>query len=72
MGKLKQVFNDTGIFFDDEEEDLELDSLHFISILCEIENAFDIEIPYEVMTSNELHSFGDFSRLVSKLEEGGV
>ncbi len=67
--QVQTAFNNTGIFFVNEEEDLNLDSLHFISILCELEEAFGIEIPADIMTSDNLHTFGDFCNLVLKLKE---
>ena len=67
--QVQTAFNNTGIFFVNEEEDLNLDSLHFISILCELEEAFGIEIPADIMTSDNLHTFGDFCDLVLKLKE---
>lgn len=67
--QVQTVLNNTGIFFITEEEDLNLDSLHFISLLCELEEAFGIEIPADIMTSNTLHTFGDLCRLVLTLKE---
>lgn len=67
--QIQTTFNNTGVFFVDEEEDLNLDSLHFISILCELEETFGIEIPADIMTSDNLHTFGDFCDMVLKLKE---
>lgn len=67
--QVQTAFNNTGIFFVNEEEDLNLDSLHFISILCELEETFGIEIPADIMTNDNLHTFGDFCDLIYKLKE---
>lgn len=67
--QIQTILNNTGIFCINEEEDLNLDSLHFISLLCELEEAFDIEIPADITTSNNLHTFGDFCNLVLTLKE---
>lgn len=67
--QVQTTLNNTGIFFVSEEENLNLDSLHFISLLCELEEAFGIEIPADIMASNNLHTFGDFCAMILKLKE---
>lgn len=64
--RLIKVFNEAGIFLNSENyhEPLQLDSLHYISIICEIENEFDIEIPDEILSENILSTFQDFLNLV--------
>ena len=49
--KLKTVFSDNGYVIYDEavEDQLEIDSLQFLSIMCDIESQFDIEIPDEFL-----------------------
>lgn len=67
--QVKTTFNNTGIFFVNEDEDLNMDSLHFISVLCEIEEVFGIEIPADIMTSDNLRTFSDFCNLILNLKE---
>ena len=64
--RLIRVFNESGIFLNSENyhEPLQLDSLHYISIICEIENEFDVEIPDEVLSENILSTFQDFLNLI--------
>lgn len=55
MEKLAKIFRESGIALNLENPDeaLELDSLHYISIICEIENEFDAEISNEVISAYE-------------------
>ena len=64
--RLEKLLNESGIQFDREklDESLELDSLHYISIICEIENEFEIEVSDEVLLENKLESFNDFIKLI--------
>jgi len=64
--RLKNILNESGIEFDTNnlDESLELDSLHYISIICEIENEFDITISDEILVENQLASFNDFLKLI--------
>ena len=66
--RLVRVFNEAGVFLNPEDpnEPLLLDSLHYISIICEIENEFDVEISDEVLSENILSSFQDFLNLINK------
>lgn len=68
--KLIQIFNESGVELNLENlnENLELDSLHYISIICEIENIFDIEVPDDVLGGKPLLSFNDFFELVFNLK----
>ena len=54
--QLKQIINESGVEMDmsNQNEDLNLDSLHYISIICEIEDVFDVEIPDEFLGENVL------------------
>ena len=64
--QLKQIMNESGVEMDlsNPNEDLKLDSLHYISIICEIETVFDIEIPDEFLREKALSSFNDFVQLI--------
>lgn len=64
--QLKQIINESGVEMDmsNQNEDLNLDSLHYISIICEIEDVFDVEIPDEFLGENVLSSFNDFVQLI--------
>lgn len=67
--KLKQIFKENGLDIPDKEEDclLELDSLRTIAIIVSIENAFDIEIPDEFLSSEMLATFQDYYELLMSL-----
>ena len=64
---LMDVFKQNGYSIADENDSaqLELDSLQFISILCDVE--FGISIPDEYMTGENLSTFCDFVKLVTEL-----
>ena len=49
--RVKTILEQNGIFFyDDMEEILDLDSLTYVSILVELENEFQIDIPEQYLT----------------------
>ncbi|MBI5978592.1 phosphopantetheine-binding protein [Clostridium perfringens] len=45
-----------------------LDSLQFITFICDIENEFDIEIPEENLIISNFESFNDFIELIYNLK----
>lgn len=63
---LIKIFNQAGIYLTEEdfEEELQLDSLQFITLIVEIENIFSIEISEKHYTDNTLRTFLDFLKLV--------
>lgn len=65
---LTEIFEEAGVYFasDKLDEKLELDSLHYVSIICDIEDHFDIEIPDEYLTTNPLLTLNDFLQLIDK------
>jgi acyl carrier protein len=67
---LKTIFAVNGYQINGKEEDwqLELDSLQFISIICDIENKFDIEIPENFLTGEGLDSYTDILNMVVKIK----
>lgn len=68
-GMLKQVFLNNGIEISlgEEDEDLELDSLQTIALYVDIENTFEIEIPDEYLSNENLLSFRNFYELLTIL-----
>lgn len=67
---LKQVFLNNGIEISlgEEDEDLELDSLQTIALYVDIENTFEIEIPEEYLSDENLLSFRNFYELLTILK----
>lgn len=63
---VKNIFLESGISFDEVNTDdqLEIDSLHSISIICELEDAFDILIPEEYFAENKLTCFSDYVDMI--------
>ena len=70
--KLKMIFAGNGyIVYDDEvNEKLEVDSLQFLSILCDIESQFDIAIPDEFLINDDLCSYNDVMNMVTAALKG--
>lgn len=70
--KLREIFADNGYFVyeGEEETQLQLDSLQFISIICDIENEFDLSVPEEVLSGEGLNNFYDFVVMVQKIMGG--
>ena len=67
-------FNNIGVLFDSDEEDFLIsdvieDSLMFVSMLVEIEQEFDIEIPDDYLAKDRLSSFHDLEELVKLLTD---
>ena len=67
--KLKTVFSDNGYVIYDEavEDQLEIDSLQFLSIMCDIESQFDIEIPDEKVMISQL---GTLDQIINVVRDG--
>ncbi len=70
--KLKTVFSDNGYVIYDEavEDQLEIDSLQFLSIMCDIESQFDIEIPDEFLVADNLDTYNDVVKMVEDILKG--
>lgn len=68
--ELKKIFSNNGLTLVEGEETkfLDLSSLRLISIIVDVENAFDIEIPDEYLRENALGSFSDFYELLHMLK----
>lgn len=65
--ELLKVFGDTGLFIDDQDillQDYFLDSLMFISIIVGIEEAFNIELPDDMLL---IQNLGTFNTLLDRI-----
>lgn len=64
--KLINLMNSCGFNISNEnmDENLEYDSLQFISTMVDIENEFNIEIPDEFMLSFGLDTANDFLNMI--------
>jgi len=64
---LEEVFCDNGVFIDDKSillADYLPDSLSFVNIIIGIEEAFNIELPDEMLM---IENFGTFESLVANI-----
>lgn len=70
-GKLRTIFAQNGyqVNSGDEDERLELDSLQFISIICDIENVFEITMPDHYLSGEDIDTFTDVLSIVEKLSK---
>ena len=50
--KLIEIFNDYSIDIYNEQQVSDIDSIEYISLIIEIEDSFDIEIPDEFLDGN--------------------
>ncbi len=67
--KLKMIFENSGIEISEDNlcDNLELDSLQSISVICEIEDVFKISLPDELFQQDALLSFNDYLNAVNDL-----
>ena len=67
--RVKTILEQNGIFFyDDMEEILDLDSLTYVSILVELENEFQIDIPEQYLTKG-INTFRGFCDMINKIAQ---
>lgn len=64
--KLKEAFENQGIYINEEEynEEMLIDSLQLINIVLEIEGVFLVQITDDYLGFNSLNTFMDFYNLV--------
>jgi acyl carrier protein len=65
--KLTEIFDEHGITIRNEDEKIEADSLVYISIIVDIEDQFDLQIPDDFLYDERLLYFSDFVSLVNEL-----
>lgn len=73
--QLKQIFRENGypINKGEEMEQLELDSLQFISIICDIENEFSVAVPDEFLSGENLDVYQDILTMtINLLQERNI
>ena len=65
--KLSAIFDENGINVIDPNAPLELDSMQFISIIVSIEDTFQIEVPDNYLSEDQLVNFNDFLAMVESV-----
>ena len=66
MNKIVEVLEQNGIYIsDDWDEELEFDSITFISTIVCLEEAFDIDVPDDLLT---LENFRTFKQYFNNIE----
>lgn len=64
---LEKVFSEAGLFLTEEDydEELQIDSLQFITLVVGVEKAFSIEIDENHYIDNSLKTFNDFLKILN-------
>lgn len=67
--RLKEIFEENGylINYGEENEQLELDSLQFISIICDIENELSVSVPDEFLSGEQINTYLDILKMIENL-----
>ena len=67
--RLKKVFEECGIYIEEDELviPLELDSLQYITLLVYIEEEFEVVVPESFMYEMELKTYQDFLEMLLML-----
>lgn len=67
--RILRVLSENGVdvSLNDWEEELDLDSIQFVSIIVELETEFLIEIPDKYLAVSELPTVSHFKKLIEKL-----
>lgn len=74
--RLVQCLEETGIFIDLQESDIDLrdyiiDSMQFITSIIAIESEFQIEIPSELLLYDNLISMNSFCEIIDEITLSG-
>ena len=62
--EIKRIFFENGYEIEDRTALLELDSLQFISIICDLEDFFKISVADDLLVGDRLSTFNDFCEMV--------
>lgn len=62
--ELLDIFAQVGIFIDDYDEILQIDSIQFVNLILEIEETFTITVDEEYMLFERLNSFSAFESMI--------
>lgn len=62
--ELLNIFAQVGIFIDDYDEILQIDSIQFVNLILEIEETFTITVDEEYMLFERLNSFNAFESMI--------
>lgn len=62
--ELLNIFAQVGIFIDDYDEILQIDSIQFVNLILEIEETFTITVDEEYMLFERLNSFSAFESMI--------
>ncbi len=67
--KLLQIFSELGLYIDDTEynEELDIDSITFITLVARVEDDFKIRIPDDKFSYEQLSSFRKFMIVINEI-----
>ncbi len=66
--KMINILRQNGIIVFEENEVIEMNSLMFISLIVNIEEEFEIEVPDDYLNLNQLNCLSDFVILISSIK----
>ncbi len=69
---LEECFAENGIVINNMDEELELDSIQYISLVVTIEQKFEMEYPEELLGEKAILTFNKFYEDVKRINEIGV
>lgn len=69
---LKECFAENGIVINNMDEELELDSIQYISLIVTIEQKFEMEYPEELLGEKAILTFNKLYEDVKRINEIGV
>lgn len=66
--KMINILRQNGIIVFEENEVIEMNSLMYISLIVNIEEEFEIEVPDDYLNLNQLNCLSDFVILISSIK----
>ena len=71
---LVNIFEQKGIFLsvDEKDDELDMDSIQFISIIVEIESVFEISIEDDDLLQSKFKTFRDFYEMIYLLKNSNT
>ena len=66
--KMINILRQNGIIVFEENEVIEMNSLMFISLIVNIEEEFEIEVPDDYLNLNQLNCLSDFVKLIISIK----
>lgn len=66
-GKIKEMLCDIGITYNSDYDELEMDSIQFITLVVKIEDEFMIEVPDDFLLISAMNSINNIEIILGNL-----